>query len=150
MADTWESLIAGVQVRCSRILEKDVAPIVRKILLSHIQKSVYGSYSPVMYPRRGALSSEGNLMTEVDGNELFVTSVAPPAPSIFKNTHGGPLNPADSKLLQWIEFGCVPNHFNNKTYAWMEARPVIAPAQAEVAGSSAISGAITKGIMREF
>lgn len=155
MADTWEELTGLAQQKLGRILKKDVAPAVKRILARNIDRLVYSAYTPSEsesgYRRRGALGDTANMSDDVlDGWELFVTSVAPPAPSIFAEKFRAPLDPYDSRLLQWIEYGCVPNYFNNQSYPWMSPRPVVAATQAEMESGSEVSGAIEAGIGREF
>lgn len=156
MADNWEGLTAEAQKKLGGILRRDVAPVVKRLMKKNIDKHVYNVYSPVGkgkggYDRRGELGDTKNLIDEVEhDSDLFVTSVAQPAPSIFDEKFKAPLDPYESRLLQWIEFGRVPNYFNAKQYPWMEPRPVVSATQEEIESGAEVADAIEKGIKREF
>ena len=44
--DNWESMTEAAESRCSKILEKNVLPVVKKIVSKHIKEDIYGVTSP--------------------------------------------------------------------------------------------------------
>lgn len=145
----WDVLCAVAQEKCDEILEKDVAPIVSSILLKSIQNNIYRKYTPVVYRRRNNLASESNIKTYLsEDGTLTVTSVAEPSPAIFKKKYNTPIYPPESRLLQWIEFGRVPNYFGASDGAWAYPRPAVAMAQKEINTSTAVKNAIKRGLNR--
>lgn len=118
------------------ILMNDVAPIVVDILKKHIQEDIYDAWEPTVYHRRYSL--EKNIICSIDDDgELFVTSVAPPAPP-----HLGWSNTGEGSFLYMLEVGNM---------GWWKKgfpRPAISLAQKEVDNSTEIEAAIQAGIKR--
>lgn len=141
------------------ILEKYVKPVMQKILLEHIREDIYGSSpsssyagrpartpydkaglpAPKQYVRSYNLLDAGNIVTELDGNTLYMTSNAQP-PTVWSGswsaTEGGFL-----ALLEGGDLGVWRKGF---------PRPALTNAQREVDRSQAIQSAIRKGFEEVF
>lgn len=155
--DSWESLVAAAEEKCSKILESDVRPVLEKIVLRHIFEDIYSAYQPkeggwvnrTTYGRRFSLLDEKNLYHELQdgGSTLMVTSWATPSPAVvpgwsFHNRRPG----AFLQLLESDNLGIWHGGF---------PRPAITNAQRDVdrqveSTSSEIGSAIVRGIERHF
>ena len=155
--DNWEALVAAADKKCSRILEDDVYPVVKRIVLRHIFEDIYSSNQPKQgmwvdgetYARRFSLLDEGNIYHELQsgGNTLMVTSWATPSPAIvpgwsFHNRRPG-------AFLQLLESGNMGIWYSGFP------RPAIGNAQKELDEqightTSEVGMAIQRGIDRKF
>lgn len=154
----WDSLVAAVDGRTKIILKKNVAPVAKDILTKHINKDIYGAYTPktngwvtvtsgkhwirTTYKRRYSLIS--GVYTELkDDHTLFVTSKAKASPSVvkgysFRTRYDG----AFLKLLESGNMGIWRGGF---------ARPAIKNTQEEFDREDGrVASAIKDGIKREI
>ena len=133
------------------ILMTDVAPVAEEILKKHIEKDIYGAYTPKNggwfagvyyespYPRRHVL--ENAIRSEMENaTSMMVTSYASAGTSLvpgyhFSNQYGG-------AFLQMLEAG------NMGIWRKGFSRPAVANAQKEIDTSSKIERAIKSGIKR--
>lgn len=139
------------------IMMHEVADVVEKILLKHIQTDIYDAYSPhiyswnttppgwyrlndreIQYRRRNSLLSSAGIYKEMNGNELFMTSDVEANQAVIGvwSSHG------HGSFLQMLEVGPGP--------VWKGAfgRPAISNAQEEIDSSSDIQKAFDAGLKR--
>lgn len=86
-------------------LKTEVANLVKEELLKNINSTIYSSYSPSMYIRRGTLRDASNLIdVSTKNNEIRITSIAQPNKSLFKNytTDSSAYANEQDTLLRWI------------------------------------------------
>lgn len=151
----WEDLTAAAQKVCQKILEKDVAPVVKEILGRHIKSDIYDvytrktngwvikvgdKYKAATYKRRHILEdSLISVMTDVD--EIMITSKAPPR------------DPIDGSKFNNSEYGAFLNLLETgRMGLWRGGfpRPAVSNAQREVNRSSGIKKAIKDGLDKRF
>lgn len=143
MADT----IHDFQTDLFTSIMNEVAPVMKDILMKHIETDIYGAYTPIeggwvngtTYERRGSLLDEGNLTVLVEnGDTIVVTSVATPNESVVPGHQFVSSQPG--AFLQLLESG--------RMGIWRHgfARPAVRNAQDEINNSSKIEAAILKGI----
>lgn len=147
--ENWEQLVFAANKKCVDVLEKDVVPIVKDIIIRHIDTDIYARYQQnpmgrwmggAPYQRRYALK---NLTVYHTGaNELTITSDAQASPSVargwnYQNEYPG----AFFMLLEKGDLGFFRKGF---------PRPAITNAQKEVDRSTRIKDAINNGLLREF
>lgn len=151
--DSWEALCAAVDNSVKDILLNDVAPVAEEILRKHIEKDIYGAYSPhnggffagrmfdTPYSRRHVL--EGGIKSEMESKDsMMVTSYADANQSLIPGYHFASSYPgAFLQLLESGNMGCWKKGF---------ARPAVANTQKEIDSSPKIERAIKKGIKRVF
>lgn len=153
--DSWDTLTEAVQHRCKTILDKDVAPIAKKIVRNHIETDIYGVYTPrdlgwvdsnwlrATYERRYSLLKRGAIyhkFTTDKSDEIMITSDAKASPAVvkgwsFRHRYAG----AFLKLLETGNMGIWSGGF---------PRPAIGNAQKEINRSSEIRRVIQQGLDR--
>lgn len=167
----WDSLVAAAQKKCATILRRDVAPIVEKIVKDHIEKDIYGAYSPKpgawklskikqsvrgvyedrvkddtnkdTYKRRHTLTDDVySEMSGANNDTLLTTTNTAPSPSVVPGWSFH--NRRQGAFLQLLESG------NMGIWKSGFPRPAIGNAQKEIDNSSRVSRAIENGIKREF
>lgn len=148
--EDWTSLTAAVQNRCKQILDKQVAPIAKRIVKEHIQTDIYDAYTPkengwvldgepATYERRYSLLKRGTLYhTFIKDDEILITNDVKAMPSIvkgwsFRHRYPG----AFLKLLEIGNMGIWHGGF---------PRPAISNAQKEIDKSSEIRKAIQRAL----
>lgn len=118
------------------VLLDDVAPVVEDILRKHIERDIYGKYSPTQYERRNSLTQ--NIVSKMlSDNEMLVTAIAQPN----KPAHGW-VSSGDGAFLYMLEKGNL---------GWWRKefpRPAISNAQNEVDHSSKVKQAKKNGLKR--
>lgn len=134
MAKPIENLFSEISERDNeRILMDYVAPVVEEILRKHIEKDVYGAYTPWRYNRRGSLTARIQSKILPDGT-LLVTSMAEP-----NVPHTGWQSSGDGAFLYMLEVGDL---------GWWRKgfpRPAITNAQKETDHSGKVKAAIKQG-----
>lgn len=137
-------------------LRSNVAPVVERILQHHINESVYKAYTPVSmddgsyfdgYTRRYELL---HTFTSTAKKGLLIVSPTAEEDHEVQKKYGldgssfsTPIDPEASRLMQWIEFGCVPNVFTGaESGAWNRPRPAVANAQREAEAALQPNGKI--------
>ena len=99
----------------------DVGKAAQDALALYAQRVVYDAYSPKEYKRRETLNDPNMYRPSLKSdNVLFVESVAASNYSVVDGYSRG-----NSALAYWIQFGLVPNIFNDRTYIWEESRPFV-------------------------
>ena len=151
--DSWDSLADAVQQRCKTILDKDVAPIAKKIVRQHINDDIYEAYTPkengwvssdgtpTTYKRRNLLLKRGAIyheFTTKKNDEIIITSKVTASPAVvkgwsFHNRYPG----AFLKLLESGNMGIWHGGF---------PRPAIGNAQKEIDKSPQINAVIQAGL----
>jgi hypothetical protein len=133
---SWKSLTDEIMKRSKEALEKEVAPVVKSKLLKHIREDVYDKYQPVKYERRTEegqrLSNPNNVISEMDGNTLYVKTIAVGSRPIVKKSRWDYSDPTNFAKL--ISAG-AKNIFNrNEAYPWAkpQTRPFVANTQKEI------------------
>lgn len=151
---TWNQLTKAAQAKAKKVLRKDVAPVMKETLASHIQTDILDVYTPnptIGYTRRttGGIDDKKTIVTEmVTDDTIMVTSIANPAPSLYGTPYH---NPDSTWFFRWIEYGLVPNIFDRtKNYRWESPRPAMANTRKELANSPKLKQAIQTGLEREF
>ena len=151
---TWNQLTKAAQVKAKKVLRKDVAPVMKKTLASHIQTDILDVYTPhptLGYERRttGGINDKRTIVTEmIEDDTIRVTSIANPAPSLYGTPYR---NPDSTWFFRWIEYGLVRNIFDRtKTYRWEQPRPAMANTRKELNRSPELRKAIKTGLEREF
>lgn len=144
----WGTLTAAAQLKCNKILGKDIAKAAKRIVQSHAQSDIYGAYSPKpnawvggsTYSRRHTLT--GTIYSEyTKPNEIMVTSKAAPSPAIIKGYSFHNRRPGMFfKLLESGNIGIWKGGF---------LRPAITNAQNEINGG-ALDAVIQSALDREF
>ena len=122
-----------------------VAREAKNLLMENVYYDVLSVYSPMEYKRRkrGGLEDPRTYVTYVAGDseagyELQVTSVAEPDTTVrerygWAERYRTPYDPEGSRLLQWIEYGSVPNYFNDfNGYAWTRPRQALHSTQEDI------------------
>lgn len=139
------TLLSAAVSAANDVLANEVAEIVKQEIATQEQRLVYGSYSPVLYVRRGSLGS--SFQVEPTGiNSVRIYDIAPPNYSVFGSGYGGP----PGMFAQWINDGNVPNVFNDKSYPWMGARPFYDATIGALQGSGRIKAAAIQGFRRRL
>lgn len=148
--EDWDSLTSAVQSRCKQILDKQVAPIAKRIVKKHIQTDIYDAYTPKedgwvsggkreTYKRRYSLLKRGTLYhTFIKDDEILVTNDVHAMPAIvkgwsFRHRYPG----AFLKLLEIGNMGIWRGGF---------PRPAISNAQKEIDKSSEIRKVIKRAL----
>lgn len=138
--DNWEDLVAAAQQRCSQVLDKKVAPLVKEIVRRHIKTDIYDAYTPkedgwvgsdgrpATYKRRMLLLKPGGVYHKFSNtrkDEILVTSDVTASPAVVKgwsfHTHGRP-----GSFLKLLESG------NMGIWSKGFPRPAVSNAQKEV------------------
>lgn len=156
MAEDWESLTRTISTYCIPSILAGAIPAGKKILSKHVQKDLYGAYTPKnggwvggeTYQRRMSLIDESRYISVFDyiDNEVTITSVAEPSPPIVD---GSVFHPEDyGAFLQMHEVG----HMG--IFRAYFPRPVISRTQEEfdrnIQAHGTIARAIEKGIHTEI
>ena len=123
------ALLKAAQSAAKATLQNEVAELVKQEIHNAEQDLVYGSYSPVVYARRGSLGN-GFTIQPTGPYSIRIWDNAPSNYSVFGSAPAAP-----GYFAQWINDGNVPNVFNSKTYPWTGPRPFYNQAVANLAGS---------------
>lgn len=149
--DSWESLCAAIDGSVHEILMTDVAPVAEEILKKHIEKDIYGAYTPhnggyfagvkyeTPYHRRHVL--EGAIQSIMDNpTTMTITSSASANQSLVPGYHF--TNRYAGAFLQMLE--------NGDMGIWRKGfpRPAVRNTQKEIDSSPKIERAIKNGIKR--
>lgn len=129
-----ESALAYASSQIDATLLDNVQKAAKKAEIKNINSIVYGSYSPVMYGRRGAgggLGSEDNIQGSISGkNTLSIINKTPSSPSVVNGS-------VSDNLAQWVVSGVVKDifHYGRRfDYPWTGARDFITPTIADLSG----------------
>ena len=123
---TFKSLAAleAAAKRAAQVtLRNQVATLVEHKIREKAQEVVYGSYSPVMYPRRNTLGTTFALIPS--GYNLRIYGY----------------------FAQMINDTGAPNVFNNADYPWMHPRKFYDAAVADLNGSSELISVVRAGFL---
>lgn len=148
--EDWGELTTAVQERCSKILDKKVAPIAKKIVKEHIKTDIYDAYTPkengwvtkdgkpTTYERRMLFFKRDGIFhkfTNTRMDEIIVTSNVTASPAVVKgwsfHTHGRP-----GSFLKLLESG------NMGIWTKGFPRPAISNAQEDINTSTLIETTI--------
>lgn len=137
--NSFSEMMAAAQQKCAEALTTTVADVVKDEIRNTEQDLVYGSYSPVVYDRRGSLGENFNVEL-ISPDTVQVYDVAEPNVSLSNPqvAYSG----ESGQFAQWINDGDVPNIFNDNDYVWMGARPFYETATANLKSSPKIQNAI--------
>ncbi|MEA4899403.1 MAG: hypothetical protein VB115_14335 [Christensenellaceae bacterium] len=112
------SLAAHLKKQINASLVEAVAPKVEKTMEHEIGSTVYDSYTPTEYARRGELGAAENIVSEEVGEgAVLVKSVAKSSPSVVDGS-------VSDQLPQWVSEG-VPDIFNSGGGPWSEPRDFV-------------------------
>lgn len=160
MASSWAELIGQIKSKVQEAMADDVKDEVKDVYAKNIQETVYDSYTPVEYERRGELGDELNLVGKMNGDTLEVRNVAVPSESIYKDKKGNsaPVRyspPNDTQFASWIETGApytgkavklFPAHV--KGQPWTVARPFTKNTIADLSANKQHVNALKSGLNR--
>lgn len=139
--------LAQIRPKIDNALSKEVAKVVKETQAQSARTQVYGVYSPVMYPRRGSLSDQGQMTATVAGGVLTVRSTA--TPSSFSIPAGRATT--GKNLVQLVEGGHGASGGydfpTNRNY--MYPRPFITITAAQLEGSRQHISALRSGLIRQ-
>jgi hypothetical protein len=128
-------------------LKDDVYKEVKTTLQKNIQETVYDSYSPKEYQRRGyndGLIADENIVGELEKDGvLAVKDIADSNDSIF----GTPYTASGTTTFAgWVEYGQVSDAFGNGV--WTEPRPFMENTKEELKSNNVISKALQTGLKK--
>lgn len=139
-----------------RVLPTAMEEVGEKIedkLKTRITKDVYNSYTPEQYDRtyelRDSITStepvdiSGTIYVEVKHDDSLIHAVPP-------NHHMSIVNNSDvsSFIGQWINYGDVPNIFNDRNYVWMNPRPYMDNTKEEIRKFKLLKKELKKSIRK--
>lgn len=146
--DDFEGLADAVQKQCQDALQKVAVPLVKDILLTHIQSDIYDAYTPkangwvsadghpTTYERRYSLLDESAISHSFESPDtIVITSNALPSPSIGKSKF---VSQGDGSFLKMLA--------GNNHGLWRGGfpRPAVVNAQTEVNQSADLRAALQK------
>lgn len=141
---TLEELEFYIEEAINIAMESNVSQEVAKLLKDNTKKVVYDAYEPSYYVRRGengGLLDENNIQKTIDktSHTLTMENIAKPKKlNAFDNP--------STSLAYLIEYGRVPNIFNDQIYPWMFPRPFIRKTISDLQNGNVITKAMTNGL----
>ena len=139
-----------LQQQVNKSLEKNVTPVVKKIMIEQIEDTVYSAYSPSEYKRRGqdeGLADPENIGGVMVGNTLEIINATAANPDIY--IHGVKYESinADDYLTPIIEYGQgYEFHSDDGDSGYEQPRPFIENSRETLRQTKVHVKALKKGL----
>lgn len=141
-----------LQQQVNKSLERDVTPVVKKIMIEQIEDTVYSAYSPSEYKRRGqdeGLADPENIGGVMVGNTLEVINATQTNPDIYINHERYDSQNEGDYLTPIIEYGQGYDFARENGNAGYERpRPFISNTREKLKSTGAHVTALKKGLKK--